>query len=162
MSNPDEILRRYDEATDAHIKVCHADPSHWHRADVAEFSSLKALLKPHAEAGHGLCQYALASIWWLGLCCENEEEYRGTYEAAIHEATRWWIAAASQGHWPALDNLITSGVGPEAERARVAAREVERQRPDLIGRSHGMPVYGPEFMQEVCRRFSARADKSTP
>jgi hypothetical protein len=71
----------------------------------------------------------------------------------MREATHWWYTAASQGYWPALDNLISQGVGPEAERARIASREVERERADLIGQSHDMPVYGPDFIQEVGRRL---------
>src|SRR5688572_27450461 len=91
-------------------------------------------------------------ISWLGLCCESENDYRATRDAAVQEATQWWIAAARQGHWAALDNLVTSGVGTEAESARAAWKELADERQDLIGRSHGMPVFGPDFVQELCRR----------
>ncbi len=153
MSAPDTVLERFERACRAWGQDCHRDPSVWHRPDVAEFSTLRALLTVHAEAGNTGCQYALATICWLGLCCESEDDQRESQEAAMREATHWWIAAASQGYWPALDNLISQGVGPEADRARIAFREVERERVGLIGRSHDMPVYGPNFIQEVGRRL---------
>jgi hypothetical protein len=102
------------------------------------------------------CQYALASILWLGLCCTSEAEIQAGRAAALEEATRWWTAAAMQGHWPALDNLVTSGVGADAERARESWHQLEQERPDLVGSSHSMPVYGPDFVQELCRRFYGR------
>jgi hypothetical protein len=100
-----------------------------------------------------LCQYALATILSWGLCCASVEEIHAGRATAIEEATRWWSAAAMQGYWPALDNLVTSGVGAEAERARKAWHQLEAEKPDLVGWSHRMPVYGPEFVQEVCKRF---------
>lgn len=153
MSDVKTALERFERASHAWGQECHNDPSVWHRPDVPEFSTIRTLLEPHAEAGDAGCQYALATIYWLGLCCDSEEHQRESHEAAIREASRWWIAASAQGYWPALDNLITSGVGPDADRARIACREVERERADLIGRSHGMPVYGPDFIQEVGRRI---------
>lgn len=102
------------------------------------------------------CQYALATILSMGLCCESEEQFLAGHSAAREAATHWWIAAAMQGFWPALDNLITSGVGAEAQRASEAFRRLEQERRDLVGSSHGMPVYGPEFVQELSRRFYGR------
>jgi len=153
MSDANTVLERFERASHAWGQDCQKDPSVWHRPDVAEFSKLRTLLEPHAESGHAGCQYALATISWLGLCRDSEELMLSGHEAAIREATRWWIAASSQGYWPALDNLIVLGVGPEADRARIASDEVARDRADLIGRSHGMPVYGPDFIQEVGRRI---------
>jgi hypothetical protein len=86
----------------------------------------------------------------------NEEDYEAGYSSAQKEATRWWVAAAVQGFWPALDNLLSSGVGPDMERAREAARQLERERRDLVGSSHGMLVHGPEFVQELSRRLYGR------
>jgi hypothetical protein len=102
------------------------------------------------------CQYALATILSLGLCCESEEQFLVGHSFAREAATRWWIAAAMQGFWPALDNLITSGVGAEAQRAGEAFRQLEQERRDLVGSSHGMPVYGPRFVQELSRRLYGR------
>src|SRR5688572_371121 len=153
MSSANQVLEQFDFAMETYADKCHTDPSRWHAPDVAEFTRLRSLLMPHAEAGDARSQYALATIYWQGLCCVSEEDYQRTFQSSIEVATRWWIAAASQGYWHALDNLVTDGVGPEAERARRACAELNEERPDLIGRSHGMPVYGPAFVQELSRRL---------
>lgn len=159
MNNPRILYDRYQVASQAYTANCASDPRKWHRADVAEFSELRRLITPHAESGDMHCQYALASILWLGLCCDSEEDFVRTYSSACEEATRWWVAAARQGFWPALDNLVTSGVGAEAQRARDASRSLESERRDLIGSSQEMPIYGDEFMQELCMRLYGRVAK---
>ena len=118
------------------------------------FLNCMLLFLPHAEAGDYNCQYALGSISFLGLRCVSQAEYQANHELLLHEATPWWIAAAKQGCWWAVDNLL-SGKGPEADRARAMAKEVQRDSAHLIGHdaSSGMPIYGPEFMQEVTRRL---------
>jgi hypothetical protein len=68
----------------------------------------------------------------LGLCCDSREQYIADHTISIEKATRWWIAAASQGIWWAVDNLITTGVGSEAERVKTVADRLEQERPDLI------------------------------
>ena len=156
MSSLRALYDRYQAACRAHADACAVDPQSWHRPDVDEFTQLSRLLLPHAESGDMACQYALATILWLGLCCESEEQFVASRGASIAEATRWWIAAARQGFWPALDNLVTSGVGPEAQRAGKAWRQLEQERRDLVGSSHGMPVYGPEFVQGLSRRLYGR------
>lgn len=157
MSNNSRALYdRYQLAFQAYGDACASEPERWHRPDVAEFTELHRLLLPHAESGDMYCQYALATILWMGLCCDSEEQFLSGHTVAREAATRWWIAAAMQGFWPALDNLITSGVGPEARRASEAFRQLEQERRDLVGSSHGMPVYGPEFVQELSRRFYGR------
>jgi hypothetical protein len=153
MSNARAIYDRYRAAAQVYAELCATDPQTWHRPNVAEFSELNRLLLPHAESGDMLCQYALATILWMGLGCDSENEFQTGYSTAIAEATRWWIAAAMQGFWPALDNLVSSGVGAQAKRASEAFRELEQARPDLVGWSHGMPIYGPEFVQELCKRL---------
>jgi hypothetical protein len=156
MSNSQAIYDRYQVACEAHSAACISDPSIWHHPDVAEFSELLRLLKPHAESGDMRCQYAVASILWLGLCCESEEQMAASQDSACEEASRWWITLAKQGFTPALDNLVTSGVGPEAQHAREAWRQLARERHDLVGSSCGMPVYGPEFIEELSRRLYGR------
>ena len=158
MSAPTEVLLQFDAAANAYAATCHTDPLQWHRPDAAEFTRLHDLLLPHAESGDARSQYALATIYWLGLCCETEEELAQTRQVSIEKATPWWIAAAAQGHWPALDNLVTSGVGPDAERARQAWAALEHERPDLVGHYSGMPVYGPPFVQELSRRLYSKVD----
>lgn len=156
MSSSHAVYDRYQVAFRAYGDACASAPERWHRPDVAEFTELRYLLLPHAESGDMYCQYALATILSMGLCSESEEQFLVGHAAAREAATRWWIAAAMQGGWPALDNLVTSGVGPAAQGAREAFRQLEQERRDLVGSSHGMPVYGPEFVQELSRRFYGR------
>jgi hypothetical protein len=156
MSTARALYDRYQAKLLAHGEVCASDPGGWHRADVAEFSELRRLLLPHAEAGDMLCQYALATILSMGLCCSSEEEFKASYADATEEATPWWIAAAKQGCWPALDNLVTLGVGAEVERARKEWRQLQRDRPDLVPWSDGMPIYWSDFMQELGKRLYGR------
>jgi hypothetical protein len=160
--NPRAVYDRYLSAWQAHGEECERDPSIWHRPDVAEFTELRRLLAPCAEAGDMFCQYALATIFFLGLCFESENEYAAGYAAATEEATRWWIAASKQGYWPALDNLAVSGLGAEAERAREAWRQLERDRPDLVGWCGSMPVYAGDFVQELSRRLYGRVVTEGP
>lgn len=154
MNDVDVLLDRYARAVENMTEIDGREPSVWHLPDVIEFEGLRAQMEPYAEDGNPYCQYALASIEWLGWCCQSEEQYYEQYPRSILKATQWWIAAAKQGHWGALDNLITCGVGDEADRVREAFREFEAQRPELIGTyDEGplpMPIYGPGFMQQLC------------
>lgn len=156
MSDLPAVYERYLAACRAYSNTCTADPGRWHRPDVAEFTELQHLLRPHAEGGDMLCQYALACIHLQWLCCESEEQAIASQESARAEATPWLVAAAKQGYYPALDNLVTSGVGPEAQRANEIWRQLARERPDLVGSWENMPVYGPEFMKELALRVYGR------
>ena len=156
MSDPAIVLTRYNQAQNAYTRICQGDPSRWHRPDIAEFAQLRILLTPHAEAGDLRCQYALAAILWMGLCCKSEEQYFASYQALCHEATPWLVAAASQGDEGALDNLVSFGAGPEAERARRIWNELKSERPDLVSTAQGMPLYGPDFMDELVGRYCGR------
>jgi len=146
-------MERFEAAMHAHANRCAENPETWHCSNFVEFIELKKLLLPLAEAGVVHCQYALATIIWLGLCCQSEQEFVQGRDAAAQDATPWWLAAAKHGFWPATDNLVTSGFGSEAREAVKAWEQLESERPDLIGRSHGMPVYGPKFVQELTRRL---------
>lgn len=147
---------RYLIALDRYAKICAEAPEVWHRADVTEFSELKRALLPWAEEGEVRCQYALATICLLGLCCESEEAFASEHVSRCEEATPWLIAAARQGYWPAVYNLATSGVGPEAARVSAAFAQLSRERADLVGFAHGMPVYGPPFVEALTRRLFGR------
>lgn len=119
----------------------------------AAFLELREQLKPYAEGGDIRCQYVLACLYGIYPCYTTEEEARLHYKYDIQEATQWWVTAAKQGHPWALDNLVTCGVGPEAERASQAWAEFEKKRPELVGRYKWMPVYGPNFTIEFCRDY---------
>ncbi len=151
MDDLQALHERYQTALDTYAEWSAGQD--WHRPNVAEFRELQRLLLPHAESGDKRSQYAIASILWLGLCCESEEDWIAGHPVRIKEATRWWTAAAAQGHVSALDNLVTSGTGPEADRAREASTVLEQERPDLVEASHGMPAYGPEFFEELSKRL---------
>ena len=153
MASIEIVLKRFDDAMRDWTAACHQDPSVWHRADIATFRDLLPLLLRHAEAGNADCQYAVATIYWLGACCDTEAEFLSGYENSILQATQWWLRAARQGDTRAIDNLITCGVGPTADEVRLVSCDVERERADLIGRSGGMPVYADRFMGEVLRRM---------
>lgn len=147
---------RYLVALDHYARICAEAPEVWHRADVTEFSELKRALLPWAENGDVRCQYALATISRLGLCCESEDALASQHASLCAEATPWLIAAARQGYWPAVDNLATSGGGPEAARVSAAFAQLSRERADLVGFADGMPVYGPSFLEELTRRLFCR------
>lgn len=149
------VHQRYLAALDTFSAGCRTTRGHWF-GQAEEFIELRTLLIPHAEGGNPDCQYALASIAFLGLCCRSQEEFEASHKRLEEEAVPWCIAAARQGCWWAVDNLLVSGKGPEADRARAMAKEVQRDSAHLIGHdaSSGMPIYGPEFMQEVtCRLY---------
>jgi hypothetical protein len=154
-SDPNQVHERYLAAFTEYGAPCRTAPERRHQPNASLFTELRGQLTPHAEAGHADCQYALAIIAWWGLCCESEEQYEAAYAQGMEEATRWWVAAGRQGCSRAVDNLLTCGVGPEAERARAISKEVTRDSAHLIGHDvpTGMPIYGPAFMKEVARRL---------
>jgi hypothetical protein len=144
---------RFQAASNAYGEICKKAPERWHRPDVAKFTALQRELLPKAESGDMHCQYALATMLSIGLCCESEEHFLEGHAAAQEAATHWWIKAAKQGYLPALDNLITSGTGAEVQRARDLSRQLEQERPDLVGSSQDMPVYGPDFLQALGQKL---------
>jgi hypothetical protein len=156
MNEPGVIYDRYLAAFRSYGDLCARASEHWHRPDVVEFSQLYNLLLPHAERGDMLCQYAVPTILWQGLLCETEKQFIARDLPSRKEATCWWIAAARQGHLPALDNLVTSGIGLEAERAREGWKQLAEERPDLVGSSNAEPIYGDEFVQELCVKLYGR------
>ena len=148
------VFEQYRAVLDAFSAQCRDTPDQWHSL-AKQFLALRDLLLRHAEAGNCDCQYALGTMGLLGLCCESQAEFEAGRERALQEATPWWIAAGKQGCSWAVDNLIVCGKGPEADRARAVAKEVQHGSVNLIGHDTptGMPIYGPEFMQEVTRRL---------
>jgi hypothetical protein len=153
MDDAAQTITDFQAAISSYVETCSHSPMEYHAPAADVFQALATRLRPIAEDGHLHCQYALATIHLMKLTCLSEEEERLHHEREIVQATRWLVAAARQGCWPAVDNLVTSGVGPEAERAREGWQELEAERPDLIGKYGSMPVYGPEFTQELCRRL---------
>ena len=98
---------------------------------------------------------------WFDLCepyaSEADFNERHDHRAACTAASEWWAKAARQGCWPALDDLTTFGIGPEADAARAAKDELLKERPDLmLGAEDNMP--GSDFMREMCRKLYGVAD----
>lgn len=146
------VFAQYRAALDDFCAQCRATPDQWHSLAKA-CSALRLLLLPHAAAGDRDCQYSLGTMGLLGLCCESKAEWETGLERALEDATHWWVLAAKQGHSWAVDNLVSSGRGPEADRVRVVFAEVKRDRVGVIDDSGGNHICGPEFMEEVTRRL---------
>jgi hypothetical protein len=163
MSDASAIFERYQTAAmDLSNKRMNSNNVlGWGVEEAAEFRELKGLLLPHANAGHVLCQYAMASILWMGFCCESEAEHKAQYATSVNDATHWWLAAAQQGFWPAIDNLITDGTGDESKRARDEFRKLEQDRRDLVAMANGRLIHGTEFMQELSRRLYGKVINNT-
>jgi len=132
-------------------------PMSWHRPDFAEVFLNCGVYSSTCRGW----RYAVVSMrspqscrW--GCAALGGRSFQAGHATAIEEATRWWIAAARQGCWPALDNLVASAW--ERRRSEQTRRGVNLSRRGaiLVEWSHGMPVYGPEFVQELRRRFYGR------
>ncbi|HSI96071.1 MAG TPA: hypothetical protein VK938_08295 [Methylophilaceae bacterium] len=155
MASVEDMLLRYDSAIELWADSCASNPDIWHRPDTNEFISLLPEILNFAKNGNIKCMYAAAMIYSFGLCYDSEHAYLENYSELISLATNWWGEAAAAGYLPAVDNLLTSGVGPLAEKARLMAKQIRIEHKDLIGSSNNMPVYGESFMQELHKRLYA-------
>lgn len=155
MSSVEGILLRYDSAIELWADSCANNPDIWHRPDTNEFISLLPEILTFAKNGNIKCMYAAAIIYSFSLCYDSEHAYLENYSELISMATDWWGKAAAAGYLPAVDNLLTSGVGPLAEKARLVAKQIESEHNDLIGNTNIMPVYSESFMQELHKRLYA-------
>lgn len=147
------IQRRYEAAMDEFVNASIEHAGTWFRPDVATFNSLYAEILPIADSGDAWAQYAVGTMLSLGLRCSTQQEYFESYLSHLPTMSHWWSVAAKQGHLGALDNLLTSGIGVESDRARSLANAIRQERPELIGSSHGMPCYGQEYFEELNRRL---------
>jgi hypothetical protein len=152
MKDQSRLLSRFEEAL-ATLEG-HPPESPLPGRNPNAFRELVPELERHSEAGEPRCQAALATILAFGLACVTDSEFREQYDSLIRRATSLWVDAAMQRFWLAFDNLATCGVGPEADAARSIVRSLEQENPALVGSQDGLPVYGPEFMQEACARFA--------
>ncbi len=105
-------------------------------------------LIPVAENGNVLAQYAVAAIYMAGYCYTSSEDQLANAEHDLAEMTKWLVRAARQGYLIAVDNLISGGVGPEAERVRSIYNEVQEQgkngqnlpNGETYRRAYGAPI----------------------
>ena len=154
MADDLHVLKRFEAALDQ----LEGDPElPLPGRNAGAFGALLPDLERAAATGDARCQAALATVLGFGLACRSEAEFQPQFESLVTRATSLWAAAAKQGYWPSFDNLFSSGIGKEEEAARAIAAELEIARSDLVGRAGSMPVYGPAFMEEACRRYAARA-----
>jgi hypothetical protein len=151
MTELKELLSRFEEALatlESHPEL--PTPGR----NPGAFRELVPDLERYSETGEPRCHAALATILAFGLACTTESEFRDQHDVLVHRATSLWAEAAMQRFWPAFDNLVACGVGPEADAARAIARTLEAENPALVDFGRGAPVYGPAFMQEACARFA--------
>lgn len=106
------------------------DGTHWYitKAWAEKFRGHFAALLPLAEAGNPLAQYQIAGLLMLGYCYDNPRECEENYSTDMVQMSAWLERAARQGVVVAVDNLITNGVGAEAERLRQISAEVAHDR----------------------------------
>jgi TPR repeat protein len=93
-----------------------------------KFSEHLRRLRPLAESGNPLAQYSVAVIYMIGYTHSSLEDRIASYQDDVAKTTDWLVRAARQGMVVAIDNLITHGQGPEVERLRSIAMEVDAER----------------------------------
>jgi len=109
-------------------------------------------LLPHAQSGHIEAQYVLGVIHMLGICQPSEDEFVSEFDNEMSQAQQWLERAARQGHVSAADNLLTLGRGKLSARLSQCFEDLNKEQPQLVGESEGMPVYGTDFMTKVLER----------
>jgi len=114
---PKEVELLQDD-TDALGKV--NDSENWYVTEewAKKFRShLKAIL-PLAEKGDPVAQYNVATIYLCGYLYSSEEKAIRAYKTDAIVMSEWFERAARSGYVVAIDNLISTGVGHEAERLK--------------------------------------------
>ena len=103
-----------------------SDEDNWYvtEAWAEKFTGHLRRLAPLAEKGHVLAQYSVAVIYMFGLCYSNRNIAEESYQKDCLAMSQWLEHAAKQGYMIAVDNLVSVGVGAEAERLRLIVREV--------------------------------------
>ena len=82
-----------------------------------------------AEQNDPMSQYQVACIYFSGYLYSNEKDAIENYESDIEKASFWFKKAAMNKVYSAIDNLISVGVGEEANRLRVIYEEYKDQFP---------------------------------
>lgn len=107
------------------------------------------ILEPLAKLGDAWAQYSISVIYMLGYLYLDEDEMAQHYEKDVATLSYWLEKAAKQGFITAVDNLISTGVGPEADRLRKIFTEVEKELGTPFNEELNLPVYGPEYCEKV-------------
>jgi len=82
-----------------------------------------------AEKNEPLSQYQVACIYFSGYLYTSEKDAIENYESDIKKASFWFEKAARNKVYSAIDNLISIGVGEEANRLRVIYKDNKEQFP---------------------------------
>jgi hypothetical protein len=126
------------------------DLEHWYVTPewAATFRQHLRSLLPIAVAGNPWAQYSVACIYMGGYVYSCQEECIANHDQDTKEFSLWLERCARQGFAAAVDNLITDGVGPEAERLRSICKEAEMWHSVPV-EEHGLPVYPPSLFEET-------------
>ncbi len=106
------------------------DLENWYVTEswVEKFQEHLRQLLPLAEGGNVLAQYSVAVIHMCGYLYSSEEEFEANWFSVDGiEATKWWVLAARQGYMCALDNLGSTGVGPDADLVRAVHTKIAEE-----------------------------------
>ena len=128
--------------------ICDLD--HWYVTPewAKKFQAHLASIQPIAAAGNPWAQYSVASIFMAGYLHCAQDDCIANHDKDSKELSLWLEKCARQGFVVAVDNLITNGVGSEAERLRRISREVESEF-FIPHNEQGMPVFPPSFCEKV-------------
>ena len=124
----------------------HSDEWHVSEKWAEQFQRHLENLRPLATEGNLEAQHAMASIYLVGMLYPDEETELERRVADRKSMTALLVSAARGGLVGAFDNLVTSGVGDDAEEARRACKEYKKQRKPVWSEQDEMPVYTPEWM----------------
>ncbi|MCF6194363.1 MAG: hypothetical protein L3J46_08545, partial [Kangiellaceae bacterium] len=96
------------------------DSDNWYVTEewVQKFRNHLKVILPLAENGDPVAQYNVATIYLCGYLYSSEEKAIKAYEADAIVMSKWFERAARSGYVVAIDNLISTGVGDEAERLK--------------------------------------------
>ena len=103
-------------------------------------------------------KYAIASIYLVELIYSNEESKRATVASDRNRMTQLLCECAEDGMVTAFDNLVTSGIGIDAEAARKATKDHERIHPPATDPQLGLPVYSPDWMSGAMKLWQIQRE----
>ena len=112
------------------------------------FQAHLAKILPIAQAGNPWAQYSVASLYMCGYLYSTRDDRMANHDKDAEVFSLWLEKCARQGFVAAVDNLITDGVGVEADRLRRICRAVESQS-FIPHDEQGIPVYPPSICERV-------------
>jgi TPR repeat protein len=115
-------VEAYRSDFDAIFNKFAAKPDAWHvdKEWADKFRKHREKLLLLAESGDALAQYSLGTLYMSGYLYTSVPEAINQQTQIEPEMTKWLLSAAKQGVIAALDNLLSVGVGEEADKLRDA------------------------------------------